>query len=225
MGKAQRQTSTADHHATKAEATAEAERESGAHRLHGQDRSQVGEGRYRAADGRAALSGATAAEAASAQARRGSQARSGADVRCALLHRLAEAEGQGGDRHRRRFRNRPQRRRAVCARRRRCRGALSRRAQGRQGHAGGGREEPQMHSHCGDVATPRSARRGAKVVKTFGKLDILVNNAAFRARHAFEVLTESTSTAPSRPTSRLFPHGQGRVAASEQGSVSSTPAR
>ena len=55
----------------------------------------------------------------------------------------------------------------------------------------------------GDVADPEfCADAVKKTVDEFGKLDILVNNAAFQEHvNTFEDLTESISTALSRPTS------------------------
>jgi short subunit dehydrogenase len=55
---------------------------------------------------------------------------------------------------------------------------------------------------AGDVADPKFCEAAVKqTIKTFGKIDILVNNAAFQEHvQKFEDLTEEHSIAPSRPT-------------------------
>ena len=107
-----------------------------------------------------------------------------AAVRGARLPRQRQAAGHGGADHRRRLRHRPRGGGAVRARRRRRGDRLSRgRAAGRRGDQAlrRGRRPALPADSRRREATRRSASDAVEeTVAEFGKLDILVNNAAFQ---------------------------------------------
>ena len=110
-----------------------------------------------------------------------------------LLQGLGKAPRHGGADHRRRFRHRARGRGVVRARGRRRRHRLSQRAQGcRRDQGGGGEGRTRCILLSGDVADPKFCNDAvARTVQELGKLDILVNNAAFQEHvPEFEMLSD-----------------------------------
>ena len=69
---------------------------------------------------------------------------------------------------------------------------------------------------AGDVADAKFCEDVvSEVIKKFGKLDVLVNNAAFQQHATFEELTEIVRSYDQDQSLRLFPHGQSRRATHE----------
>ena len=98
------------------------------------------------------------------------------------LSRLGTPSRQSGDCHRRRQRDRARGRDCICARGRGCADRLSRRRRGRARDRalgrGGGRKAVLMP---GDISRPDHCEAIVnKAVEAFGRLDVLVNNAAYQ---------------------------------------------